>query len=427
VLREDFWGDLANTFLLRPVYRETKKEHAAKVSTSQAGTEQETAKTEEALTASEILAKATAVAETAAIAAALGPRATSDSFAASAATVRINGIADAVRTLGHNSAAAVAPVNEVVQSVKETGRHALVFPEVVTELVVRPFGVRPTSEAVLKDWGMRTAVFRVGGDPGSTDGTTKSVVEGLKSADASAGVSGVPRSAETEEAVDFFRGLYDAEPDEHAWNLGGSLLTHAVALAADGRPDDAVKAAEEAIALFRSKQVSGEGFASALNTYADMLTTVGRANEAAELAKEATQVYEELYEKYPKTYEPGLVAARISLSERQATAGDHHLAVISAADAVERSRKMEARIPGGHTADLALALANFAQRMTEIGNTQEATEALTEVIDLYDRLATQYPVTYGPRLETSRNLLTRWKQATASANADTDEGPYPAL
>lgn len=445
VLREDFWGDLANTFLLRPVYRETRQEHAARAAEAQqAKTErnsdssaQEASHAAYATAISDLAAtaagpeKARAVADAfdpeklrAAVAAALDP----EKFGAAVAAATDPGILedatanlfaggiDPNHVLGAQHyeqfpTAGAGDRGEVSPAV-QAGRHALVFPATTSMILGSLQGKPlPTSEAFLKQWDTRT--WAGASHARATAGSTRKV--SASESDPTAGAAGL-ESARSQELVSFYRGRSEAEPDDvYVWSLASALLSQANALAAEGKPDAAADAAGEAVGIYRARNATGDVLATALNTYADMLAAVGRKAEAVDLGVESTKVYEELAGKYPHAYEPGLVAAKISLSKRLSTVGQDAEAVANAADAVDRTRRMETAIPGGHTADLALALANYADRLGDSGDVPRALDALQEAVELYEKLAEKYPASYTSQLEAARELLGKWKENPPSS------------
>ena len=120
------------------------------------------------------------------------------------------------------------------------------------------------------------------------------------------------------EAVKIRRRQVETDAERWSPNLAFSLDTLAGALADVGRNEEALAAAEEGIALYRSappsdREVGGD-FALGLANLAIRLARVKRQDDAVIVARESVDAYRELAEQYPDSYASQLAQSLSTLS-----------------------------------------------------------------------------------------------------------------
>ena len=114
-----------------------------------------------------------------------------------------------------------------------------------------------------------------------------------------------------EEAAGIYRPLAQQRPDAFLPNLAMSLNNLANMLSALGRRDEALAMAEEAVRIRRRlAQQRPEAFlpdlAGSLNNLANMLSALGRREEALPQAEESVRIYRQLAQQRPDAFLPDL-------------------------------------------------------------------------------------------------------------------------
>nr|WP_269781526.1 tetratricopeptide repeat-containing serine protease family protein [Nocardia bovistercoris] len=212
------------------------------------------------------------------------------------------------------------------------------------------------------------------------------------------------------EAVDLYRTLATTNPDAHLPNLAMSVNNLAADLADAGQHEEALRAATEAVDLYRILATTNPdahlpNLAGSVNNLAVRLADAGQHEEALRAATEAVDLYRTLTTTNPDAHLPNLAGSVNNLANRLADAGQHEEALRAATAAADIRRRLATTNPDAHLPDLAMSVNNLAVRLATAGQHEEALRAATEAVDLYRTLATTNPDAHLPNLATSMNNL----------------------
>lgn len=256
-------------------------------------------------------------------------------------------------------------------------------------------------------------------------------------------------------SLDLYRRLAEGDPVLYE-PLVAAVLGGFEALTESGRPEDALPANAEAVAIRRRLAAArpehlGE-LAWSLNQLGTTLEALGRYEEAGVMLVEALEIQRELAREHPGRYlhhlahslsNLGVTLARrgrydeaVLLEEealgiRRGLAGENarslkYLANLGATlldleqasdalapmrEAVVMRRELALDHPDKHRPDLALALSNLASALSTVGDHVAALGHAREAVELRRRLAIDLPERYQPELERSRAVLARIEAA----------------
>jgi tetratricopeptide (TPR) repeat protein len=202
-----------------------------------------------------------------------------------------------------------------------------------------------------------------------------------------------------------------ADKDEAArWELVRVLNNLSVRLSALGRREEALRAAEEAVRLYRQlaaqrPDVFLPDLAGALNGLGFILSTLGRREEALEATDAATRLYQQLAAQRPDAFLPGLAMSLTNLGNGLSALGRREEALQTADEAAQLYRQLAAQRPDAFLPDLAMSLNNLGNRLSDLGRREEALQAANEAAGLYRQLAAQRPDAFLPDLAMSLNNL----------------------
>ncbi len=197
-------------------------------------------------------------------------------------------------------------------------------------------------------------------------------------------------------------------PDEAA--RAGSLHNLGNVLSELGRREEALAATEEAVGLFR-RLAEGQpaaflpDLAGSLNNLGNRLAALGRREEALAAAEEAVALYRRLAEKQPAAFRPELATSLTGLGAMLADLGRREEALAAAEEAVAICRRLAEGQPAAFLPDLAMSLNNLGNRLADLGRREEALAAAEEAVGLYRRLAEKQPAAFLPELAGSLNNL----------------------
>jgi tetratricopeptide (TPR) repeat protein len=183
-----------------------------------------------------------------------------------------------------------------------------------------------------------------------------------------------------------------------------------LALSALGRREEALKAIQEAVEIYRrlaDRQPDAflPGLAGSLRRLGFQLSALGRRAEALEVTQEAVELYRRLAAQHPDAFLPELAASLTNLGSQLSALGRRAEALEVTQEAVELYRRLAAQHPDAFLPDLAMSLNNLGNRLSEMGRRAEALQATQEAVDLYRRLAAQHPDAFLPYLASSLNNL----------------------
>jgi tetratricopeptide (TPR) repeat protein len=211
-----------------------------------------------------------------------------------------------------------------------------------------------------------------------------------------------------EEVVRRFRALRTSEGEAFDPDLAMALTNGALSLGAVGRDDDALKAAQDSVAIRRRLATSKRRFvremALSLNNLSNRLGAVGHAKEALETLEEAVNHYHRVVDREPE-HEVELAMTLNNLSGRRAGAGQAEAALEASEEAVAILRRLADISSQTLVPELAAALNNLSNRLAAVGRDDEALAAIWEAAEHYRRLAQGRPEIFLPRLATTLSNL----------------------
>ena len=133
-------------------------------------------------------------------------------------------------------------------------------------------------------------------------------------------------------------------------------------------------------------------------------------------AREAVRLRRALAEASPQAYTPRLAASLNNLANYLSEVGERNEALEAVREAVELYRGLAESSPETYTPDLAASLNNLANRFSEVGERNEALVAAREAVRLRRALAEASPQAYTPRLAGSLNNLANCLSAVGERN-----------
>ncbi|MFI1028376.1 SAV_2336 N-terminal domain-related protein [Streptomyces sp. NPDC020951] len=209
-------------------------------------------------------------------------------------------------------------------------------------------------------------------------------------------------------AIEIYRQLASDNPEHpevgHP-HLVQALTIHSDYLAASGRSDEALEAADEAVSIAAGgiRSSSDDLRATALSTLGNRLAEVGDRARALAVTEEATDIRRRLTEVDPSTYKHSLARSLSNLSTRFADLGRYREALDAIDEAVSLYRSLvdaesdlDAARPG-----LASALFDLGTVFSTTGRNEEALAATEEAVAHYRHLAE----THAPRLAAALHNL----------------------
>ena len=199
-----------------------------------------------------------------------------------------------------------------------------------------------------------------------------------------------------------------SEPDQATYALRRLSLSRC--LANIGRPDDALKVAEQATNHYRTLVESNPAsytpdLATSLNTLAVYLTDNGWHHEALEASLEATDLYRDLAKHNPAAYKPNLASCLNTLAILQAENGRKRKALKTSRRATDLYRDLAKHNPAAYKPNLASCLNTLAILQAENGRKRKALKSSRRATDLYRDLAKHNPAEYKPNLASSLSNL----------------------
>jgi tetratricopeptide (TPR) repeat protein len=195
------------------------------------------------------------------------------------------------------------------------------------------------------------------------------------------------------EGIAVWRRLADADED-YGPNLAEALRDHAIALSRAGRRAATLKAAEEAVALYRDllendpEQFFAD-FAAALNTESigwtelDWADPAAHADRALSAADEAQAVWQRLATRDPETREVSLGVSHHLRALNLSRLGRPEEAVAAAQDALRFWRGLAEEEPDAYDNDIAGALITLADVLSRADRHEEALGPARQAVEYY--------------------------------------------
>ncbi|ACU35035.1 Tetratricopeptide TPR_4 [Actinosynnema mirum DSM 43827] len=206
--------------------------------------------------------------------------------------------------------------------------------------------------------------------------------------------------------VELCRDLADADPVEHRSALADAVGDLAVRLVAAGRPVDALRASEEAVALCELAAAEDEDCLPRLAAALEQLGLrhAGLGDQAASLLAltEACALQQRLAEHNPALFRMDLARVSHQLAVRAFESGKDGAQATDAA--VRRWRRVAADDPR-YEPDFARALMSAADLLAPRGHRERARALVDEAIWVLRRLADVNPTAFGPQLATALERL----------------------
>ena len=145
--------------------------------------------------------------------------------------------------------------------------------------------------------------------------------------------------------------------------------------------------------------------AAYMNNLSTRLSKVGDREGALKAVREAVEIYRELAEENPATFNPDLAGSLNNLSLCLSGVGDRGGALEAIREAVRIYRGLAKKNPGAFNPDLAASLNNLSNRLADMGDLEGALKAAREAVGIWYRLAEGNPAAFLPNLTSSLNTL----------------------
>jgi tetratricopeptide (TPR) repeat protein len=184
--------------------------------------------------------------------------------------------------------------------------------------------------------------------------------------------------------------------------LGGILINLSTVLGDIGKREEALEAAAEAVAIYRSLAAERHDslhpdLAMSLNSLATCLGDLGRCEEAVAVATEAVAINQVLAADRPDVHMPDLAMSLINLTNSLSGMGRED-ALITAEEAVATCRELATRRPGSFLNELGVSLTNASVLLSAHSLLEGALSAAREAVAIFRGLAGARPETFLPQL-----------------------------
>lgn len=200
------------------------------------------------------------------------------------------------------------------------------------------------------------------------------------------------------EAVQLYRALVEAGHDDLLFNLGGSLNNYSNILFDLGRTEEALVASTEAVQICRRLVEAGEDdrlsqFAPILSNHARQLADLDRRAEILALTTEVVQKLRRLAEGRPDAFLPDFANSLNLLANQFADLGRWEEALAAATEVVQIYRRLATSRPAAFLPDLAGSLHNLAMALAKLNRWRDRNglDAITEAVELRRQLAEARP------------------------------------
>ena len=235
----------------------------------------------------------------------------------------------------------------------------------------------------------------------------------------------------TEKTLSFARARGDTS-EQGQRELARVVNTLGYRLSGLGQREEALRAAEEATALYRqlvqqNMDVFLPELAKSLNNLGKALSDLGRREEALQAIQEAASYQRRLAEQSSDAFLPDLAMSLNNLGNALSNLGRREEALRASQEAVSIRRELADQNPGAFIPDLAGSLNNMGSDLSEFGRREEALRASQEATNLYRQLAQQRPDAFLPYVAASLNnlgnrlgALGRWEEALCATQEAAD-------
>ncbi len=218
--------------------------------------------------------------------------------------------------------------------------------------------------------------------------------------------------AAAEEAVAIYRELSARNPDAFCSDLARSCMTLASCLSDTGEHERALELTEEAVAIWRELAARRPGtfnpeLAMSLNNLANHLSHNEDRIGARVSAREAVAIYRELVARNPDAFRPALAKSLNTLAIRLSDTGERDGALAPAKETVAIYRELAARNPDAFSPNLGASLHNLSKHLREAGDREGvlARALANDAVAIFQELAARNPDAFRPDLAKSLNTL----------------------
>ncbi|MEV6707749.1 tetratricopeptide repeat protein [Micromonospora wenchangensis] len=212
--------------------------------------------------------------------------------------------------------------------------------------------------------------------------------------------------APSAEAVGIYRRLVEANPAAYLPELARSVSNLGVRLSEVGWRGEALALSGEAVGIYRRLVEANPAaylpdLAASLNNLGTMLLGLGRREEALAPSEEGTGIYRRLAGVNPAAYLPALAMSLNNLGVCLSGLGRREKALALSEEAVMIRRRLAEANPAAYLPDLAMSVNNLGIRLSELGRREEALALNEEATGIYRRLVEANPAAYLPDLASS--------------------------
>ena len=189
---------------------------------------------------------------------------------------------------------------------------------------------------------------------------------------------------------------------------GRWVNSYAVLLSDLGKREDALAANDEAVTIYRQLARSQPDaflpdLAMSLNNQSGGLSGVGRRKDALAAIEEAITIYRQLARSQPDAFLPGLANSLNNQSRCLSELGWHEDALAAIEQAITIRRELARSEPDAFLPGLAYSLNNQSRCLSELGWHEDALAAIEEALTIHRELARSRPDAFLPELAMSLN------------------------
>ena len=141
-----------------------------------------------------------------------------------------------------------------------------------------------------------------------------------------------------------------------------------------------------------------------LNNHAVDLASAGDRPGALKAALEAVDIYKRLAKTNPAAYEPDLAMSINNLANRLSETGDHPGALKAAQEAVDIYRRLAKTNPAAYEPNLAASINNLANFLSQTGDHPGALTAALEAVALYEKANNATPGAFAQQLAIAKRV-----------------------
>ncbi|WP_344127729.1 tetratricopeptide repeat protein [Saccharopolyspora halophila] len=210
------------------------------------------------------------------------------------------------------------------------------------------------------------------------------------------------------EAVTIRRDLAKQRPETFLPDLAMALSNQSADLAVLGRREEALEASTESAKIYRNLATQHPDsfhadLAMALNNQANQMANLGRREEALQASTEAADINRELATQHPDAFLPDLATTLNTQSLQFASLGRRKESLEAITEAVTIRRDLAKERPDAFHSSLGGALSNQSIQLEYLRRNEEALEAITEAVNIFRDLTKQRPDAFLPDLATTLN------------------------